>query len=244
MSAYGPTVVDSGTSFFFASTLLWRALHLRLRQHHPSLRRVGFHRACARMTPAELSAMPTIALVLDGPEGSRPLLLRPAHYMVEYPLPDGAHGDGGEGNNGGARHVQGSGGGGGDGGGGGGGGGGGDWMLSPNKERMYPNQGGSPNKERMYPNQGGSWWHRNWGRRFAARGERRDERHYCANIFNNGHKGVVLGASVLRQREVLFDMGNGTIAFVDAECARLTPRTAALRDAYAFAPCGEQYARG
>ena len=231
MSAYGPTVVDSGTSFFFASTLLWRALHLRLRQHHPSLRRVGFHRACARMTPAELSAMPTIALVLDGPEGSRPLLLRPAHYMVEYPLPDGAHGDGGEGNNGGARHVQGSGGGGGDGGGGGGGGGGGDWLLSPNKERMYPNQGGS-------------WWHRNWGRRFAARGERRDERHYCANIFNNGHKGVVLGASVLRQREVLFDMGNGTIAFVDAECARLTPRTAALRDAYAFAPCGEQYARG
>ena len=195
------------------------------------------------MTPAELSAMPTIALVLDGPEGSRPLLLRPAHYMVEYPLPDGAHGDGGEGNNGGARHVQGSGGGG-DGGGGGGGGGGGDWLLSPNKERMYPNQGGSPNKERMYPNQGGSWWHRNWGRRFAARGERRDERHYCANIFNNGHKGVVLGASVLRQREVLFDMGNGTIAFVDAECARLTPRTAALRDAYAFAPCGEQYARG
>ena len=238
MSAYGPTVVDSGTSFFFASTLLWRALHLRLRQHHPSLRRVGFHRACARMTPAELSAMPTIALVLDGPEGSRPLLLRPAHYMVEYPLPDGAHGDGGEGNNGGARHVQGSGGG------GDGGGGGGDWLLSPNKERMYPNQGGSPNKERMYPNQGGSWWHRNWGRRFAARGERRDERHYCANIFNNGHKGVVLGASVLRQREVLFDMGNGTIAFVDAECARLTPRTAALRDAYAFAPCGEQYARG
>ena len=230
MSAYGPTVVDSGTSFFFASTLLWRALHLRLRQHHPSLRRVGFHRACARMTPAELSAMPTIALVLDGPEGSRPLLLRPAHYMVEYPLPDGAHGDGGEGNNGGARHVQGSGGGGGDGG-GGGGGGGGDWLLSPNKERLYPNQGGS-------------WWHRNWGRRFAARGERRDERHYCANIFNNGHKGVVLGASVLRQREVLFDMGNGTIAFVDAECARLTPRTAALRDAYAFAPCGEQYARG
>ena len=196
------------------------------------------------MTPAELSAMPTIALVLDGPEGSRPLLLRPAHYMVEYPLPDGAHGDGGEGNNGGARHVQGSGGGGGDGGGGGGGGGGGDWLLSPNKERMYPNQGGSPNKERLYPNQGGSWWHRNWGRRFAARGERRDERHYCANIFNNGHKGVVLGASVLRQREVLFDMGNGTIAFVDAECARLTPRTAALRDAYAFAPCGEQYARG
>ena len=195
------------------------------------------------MTPAELSAMPTIALVLDGPEGSRPLLLRPAHYMVEYPLPDGAHGDGGEGNNGGARHVQGSGGGGGDGG-GGGGGGGGDWLLSPNKERMYPNQGGSPNKERLYPNQGGSWWHRNWGRRFAARGERRDERHYCANIFNNGHKGVVLGASVLRQREVLFDMGNGTIAFVDAECARLTPRTAALRDAYAFAPCGEQYARG
>ena len=190
------------------------------------------------MTPAELSAMPTIALVLDGPEGSRPLLLRPAHYMVEYPLPDGAHGDGGEGNNGGARHVQGSGGG------GDGGGGGGDWLLSPNKERMYPNQGGSPNKERMYPNQGGSWWHRNWGRRFAARGERRDERHYCANIFNNGHKGVVLGASVLRQREVLFDMGNGTIAFVDAECARLTPRTAALRDAYAFAPCGEQYARG
>ena len=238
MSAYGPTVVDSGTSFFFASTLLWRALHLRLRQHHPSLRRVGFHRACARMTPAELSAMPTIALVLDGPEGSRPLLLRPAHYMVEYPLPDGAHGDGGEGNNGGARHVQGSGGG------GDGGGGGGDWLLSPNKERMYPNQGGSPNKERMYPNQGGSWWHRNWGRRFAARGERRDERHYCANIFNNGHKGVVLGASVLRQREVLFDMGNGTIAFVDAECAKLTPRTAALRDAYAFAPCGEQYARG
>jgi hypothetical protein len=214
VSAYNPAVVDSGTSFFFASTRLWRALHLRLRQHHPSLRRVGFHRACARMTPAELSAMPTIALVLDGPEGSRPLLLRPAHYMVEYPLTEG---DGGEGD---ARHVNDS-----------GGGDGGSWRLSSNQERMYPNQGGS-------------WWHRSWGRRFAARDERRDERHYCADIFNNGHKGTVLGASVLRQREVLFDMGNGTIAFVDADCARLTPRTAALRHAYAFAPCGEQYARG
>jgi hypothetical protein len=135
-------------------------------------------------------------------------------------LTEGTQGDGGEGGEGDARHVNNS-----------GGGDGGSWRLSSNQERMYPNQGGS-------------WWHRSWGRRFAARDERRDERHYCADIFNNGHKGTVLGASVLRQREVLFDMGNGTIAFVDADCARLTPRTAALRDAYAFAPCGEQYARG
>jgi hypothetical protein len=38
------------------------------------------------MTPAELSAMPTIALVLDGPEGSRPLLLRSNTRCLGYPL--------------------------------------------------------------------------------------------------------------------------------------------------------------
>ena len=47
----------------------------------------------------------------------------------------------------------------------------------------------------------------------------------------------MLGASVLRHREVLFDIPQGTISFVDAECERATPANAVLRGAFAFAPC-------
>ena len=85
------------------------------------------------------------------------------------------------------------------------------------------------------------------GRRMAAkRGGRRGARQsrrlagqklYCAEIFNNGRSGTVLGASVLRGREVIFDIASSTIAFADADCDALTQATSLMRGAYAFAPC-------
>ena len=79
----------------------------------------------------------------------------------------------------------------------------------------------------------------------GSRGERRSwERHgvrrYCAEIFNNGPSGgTVLGASVLRHREVIFDIDRSTIAFSDADCDTLTSSTALMQRAWAFAggPC-------
>ena len=68
-------------------------------------------------------------------------------------------------------------------------------------------------------------------------GHRRTSPLYCAEIFDNGDQGTVIGASLLRQREVLFDLDAATVAFADADCARLTPRTARLRSSFAFAPC-------
>ena len=170
-SALNPVVVDSGTSFFFVPTPLWRAIHARMREHHRGLRRVGAHRVCAFMTRVMRDAMPSIELLLDGPRGARPLLIRPAQYMVEYKA---------------AALGQ------------------------------------------------------SWPRKHRQDGAM----HYCIDIFNNGRKGTVLGASVLRHREVIFDLSNNTIAFVDADCGSLAPEAAALRDAFAFAPCGEEFARG
>ena len=65
------------------------------------------------------------------------------------------------------------------------------------------------------------------------------ERFYCAEIFDSGRDGgTVLGASVLRHREVVFSMaGAGSIGFVDAECDAVTPATSSLRGAFVFAPC-------
>ena len=72
---------------------------------------------------------------------------------------------------------------------------------------------------------------------------RKGERHYCAEIFDNGRKGIVLGASVLRNREIIFDFNASTITFVDANCGELTPETANLQQAFAFAPCATREAQ-
>ena len=72
----------------------------------------------------------------------------------------------------------------------------------------------------------------------SRRDWRRGERHYCADIFSNGRSGgTVLGASVLRQREVIFDVAAETISFVDARCDEIDQGSAHMRGGWAFAPC-------
>ena len=74
--------------------------------------------------------------------------------------------------------------------------------------------------------------------RARRRSERRGERHYCAEIFNNGPGGgTVLGASVLRDREMIFDLESSTISFVDSDCGSLRAGTAQMQGSWAFAPC-------
>ena len=59
-----------------------------------------------------------------------------------------------------------------------------------------------------------------------------------------GVRDWVLRGAVLRHREVLFDIPQGTISFVDAECERATPANAVLRGAFAFAPCSSSSGGG
>ena len=74
-------VVDSGTTFFFASAPLHAAMHAHLRRNAPELRASG-KRVCAFMSAERRDSLPSFELVLAG-EGP-PLLVSPAHYMVEY----------------------------------------------------------------------------------------------------------------------------------------------------------------
>ena len=75
-------------------------------------------------------------------------------------------------------------------------------------------------------------------RREWRHAERRGERHFCADIFSNGRTGgTVLGASVLRNREVIFDSAAETISFVDARCDTIDQGSAHMRGGWAFAPC-------
>ena len=62
-------------------------------------------------------------------------------------------------------------------------------------------------------------------------------RHYCVAVFDNQRGGTVIGASIMRQREVVFDIASNMITFVDADCDSITPERSNLKDAYAFAPC-------
>mmetsp|Transcript_6419 Transcript_6419/g.16775 ORF Transcript_6419/g.16775 Transcript_6419/m.16775 type:complete len:147 (+) Transcript_6419:347-787(+) len=50
----------------------------------------------------------------------------------------------------------------------------------------------------------------------------------CLAAFDNKHNGVVLGAAVLRNREVILDRGNRRVGFVRADCARAQPATSIL----------------
>lgn len=166
-SVYSPALVDSGTTFFFAATPVYQAIHQRLRRACPALRRLGAHHICAHLTMEQLDRLPAMELVLQGsgaPRSVTRLLVRPQQYMVRYSSPRPPH----------ARRA----------------------------------------------------------------GERRGERHYCAEIFDNGPRGgTVLGAAVLRGREVIFDLENSTIAFVDADCDNLRAATAQMQSGWAFAPC-------
>jgi hypothetical protein len=159
-STYAPTLVDSGTTFVYASTPLFRAIHAHVKQHTPTLQREG-GKVCAFLTQKQLDAMPNMQLVFSST--SQPLLIRPNQYMVEFPKAGGA-----------VSRVFGS--------------------SSPSK-------------------------------------------HYCVAVFDNQRGGTVIGASIMRHREVVFDIVNSVITFADANCDQITPSTSYLREAYTFAPC-------
>ena len=150
-STYAPTLVDSGTTFVYASTPLFRALHVHLKAQTPSLTREG-GKVCAMLSEAQLHAMPSMQLVFTA--SPVPLLVQPHQYMVEFP-------------------------------------------------------------------------------RAAPLGRR----HYCAAIFDNQRGGTVIGASIMRHREVIFDITANSITFADTDCNRLKPATSLLQEAYSFAEC-------
>ena len=155
VSTYAPTLVDSGTTFVYASTPLYRAIHAHVKQHTPSLTREG-GKVCAYLTPQQLGSMPSMELIFSS--SSQPLVVRPQQYMVEFPKSSSV-----------------------------------------------------------------TW--------------RSNTRHYCVAVFDNQRGGTVIGASIMRQREVIFDLVASTISFADAHCDTITPATSHLKDPYSFAPC-------
>jgi len=62
-------------------------------------------------------------------------------------------------------------------------------------------------------------------------------KHYCAAIFDNGRDGTVIGASIMRHREAIFDLQSAAITFVDSDCEAATPRSSRMVGAYSFASC-------
>ena len=72
-STYAPTLVDSGTTFVYASTPLFRAIHAHVKQHVPTLQREG-GKVCAFLSQAQLDAMPN--LQFDFAAAGKPLLIR------------------------------------------------------------------------------------------------------------------------------------------------------------------------
>lgn len=158
-ATFAPTLVDSGTTFVYASTPLYRAIHAHVKQETPSLQREG-GKVCAFLSQAQLAAMPSLQLVFNV-AASQIMLVKPQQYMVEFP------------------------------------------KAAP----------------------------------LLSAGTPRDARHYCVAVFDNQRQGTVIGASIMRQREVIFDIGANSITFADADCNRLTPETSGLKGAYAFAPC-------
>ena len=59
-------------------------------------------------------------------------------------------------------------------------------------------------------------------------------------VYDNQHGGTVIGASIMREREVVFDLqarsGRGEVTFVD-KCAELRAGSAAMQGGYALAGC-------
>ena len=158
-SVYSPTIVDSGTTFVYASTPLFRALHNHIKGQAPELERQG-NKVCAMMTLQRRDAMPSMQMVFA--ENPAPLLIRPHQYMVEFPRRNGMRG----------------------------------WADS-------------------------------------------GKRNFCVAIFDNHQGGTVIGASIMRHREVVFDVRAYTITFADADCSRMTPRSSHLQSPFNFAPCSK-----
>jgi hypothetical protein len=169
-----PTIVDSGTTFVYASTLVHKALVAALRPHMPKVE-PGAKLCSYFETEAQLASLPRLQIVFQA-SSDTPLTLEPSHYMVEFP------------------------------------------------NQRHPASTAPPAAPASSDPPAPAWPH---------------PRHFCAGIFNNGNGGTVLGASVLRHREAIFDLDASTISFVDADCDRATPERSMLRGAYAFSECGE-----
>ena len=111
-SALNPTLIDSGTTFFFASTPIWRALHSELKHHAPELHKHGPHHVCALMSDARRDELPTIRLTFASvghpavnattsstassaaasAAATSSIRLTPRQYMVRYPTPGSSSG--------------------------------------------------------------------------------------------------------------------------------------------------------
>jgi hypothetical protein len=76
------------------------------------------------------------------------------------------------------------------------------------------------------------------GTSFKALARPAGSRHYCVAIFDNQRGGTVIGASILRQREVVFDVARSEISFIDADCNTITPASSHLERAYSFSRPG------
>lgn len=183
-----PTIVDSGTTFVYASTPVHRSLVAALRPHMPKIE-PGAKLCSYFESEAQLSsALPKLQLVFQASPDT-PLTLEPLHYMVEFPKPQHP-----------APRAA----------------------ASPSSFSEPPPTPPTASATLAWPSP--TPWPR--------------PRHFCAAIFNNGNGGTVLGASILRHREAIFDMDASTISFVDADCDRATPDRSMLRGAYSFSECG------
>merc|ERR1712216_642441 len=60
---------------------------------------------------------------------------------------------------------------------------------------------------------------------------------FCVAIFDNHMGGTVIGASIMRHREVVLDVRSSTITFADADCTKMSPRNALLQSPFNFASC-------
>ena len=114
---------------------------------------------CAVLDDQQLDALPTLQLGFTAHGGKGGLVIRPRHYMVEYPR-----------------------------------------LHKSRLRRSVVKQSNNANASRSY----------------------------CVGIFDNQRAGTVIGASLIRQREVIFDLARGAISFVESDCANISPATSAL----------------
>ena len=69
VSTYAPALVDSGTTFVYASTPLFRAIHAHVKLHTPSLAREGYAIAHRTGEPLACRKWPAhmVSLMLPSP---------------------------------------------------------------------------------------------------------------------------------------------------------------------------------
>lgn len=181
-SVFHPTIVDSGTTFMYASTPVWRALTELVIKSLPAgtFTKVGA-KNCAALTEQQVASLPLVQLAFSFNGGKGGLTLKPHHYMVEFPRL-------------GMRLRRGA--------------------SSPKSSSLFASV----------------------PRANASAGTRS----YCIGIFDNQRGGTVIGAALMRQREVIFDLEQSTISFLEADCTAITPSTSALAGGFAFDSCHDK----